>query len=131
MRESKNKNKNLDFRQEQIKQAAKDAMHITLKISCLSAVTFVIIAAFLPVNFYSVFGGGLIAIASTTVLTLFLFVPIVLALEKVHMNLKAKRAQKNLERREKSSKAKMRRLKEEHKNLGSEPTESIIPGIND
>jgi preprotein translocase subunit SecD len=131
MRESKNKNKNLEFRQEQIKQAAKDAMHITLKISCLSAVTFVIIAAFLPVNFYSVFGGGLIAIASTTVLTLFLFVPIVLALEKVHMNLKAKRAQKNLERREKSSKAKMRRLKEEHKNLGSEPTESIIPGIND
>ena len=131
MRESKNKNKNYEFKVDAIKQGTKDAMHIVLKIATVAAGVFVLIAAFLPVDFYSVFGGGLIALCGTTALTLFLFVPVVLWLEKGYCSWKVKRAAKNLERREKSTKKRMKRLKEEHKNLGSEPTESIIPGIND
>jgi preprotein translocase subunit SecF len=131
MRESKNKNKNYEFKVEAIKQGTKDAMHIVLKVASVAAGIFVLIACFLPVDFYSVFGGGLISLCGTTALTLFLFVPVVLWLEKSYCAWRIKRASKNLERKEKSSKKRMQRLKEEHKNLGSEPTESIIPGIND
>lgn len=130
-KESKVKVTTFDQRKEIILRANKESLHISVKLSAVAAAVIIFLAIFAPTNLITVFGGMLISLLLVTLLTCFLLTPVYLMVEEKAYELRLKRLAKTKETRKEKGKKRLQKIKEAHKKVGSEPEESIIPGIND
>ena len=130
-RESKVKVTTYEQREEIALRANHDALHIVVKLGIASSVVVIIAACFAPVGLLTVFAGMLITMLLVLLLTCFLFTPVYLKIEKQFAQISKKRSAKKKEKRVDKGKKRLQKIRDAHKNVGSEPSESIIPGIND
>lgn len=130
-RESKIKVKNYQDREEIMIRANQEALHIVVKLGLISLAVIAIISIFMPLDLLSVFAGMFISLALCLLSTCYVLTPTYLYFEKLAYQTYVKRMSKSKEKRENKGKKRLQKIKEAHKKIGSEPEESIIPGIND
>ncbi|MDY2574458.1 MAG: hypothetical protein SOW55_00515 [Bacilli bacterium] len=130
-RESKTKVATFEQRKEIILRGNKESLSSVITISSVACGLIIVGAFFIPLDLVSVFGGMLVSLVLATLLTCFLFTPICLKLEEKYYSYRAKRMTKVLTKKKEKGKKRLNKIKEAHRNVGSEPEESIIPGIND
>ena len=73
----------------------------------------------------------LVSLVVVGLLTCFLLTPVYLYVENKFYQYRLRYLSKTKETREEKGKKRLQKIKEAHKKVGSEPEESIIPGIND
>ncbi|MDD6301732.1 MAG: hypothetical protein PUA56_00255 [Bacillales bacterium] len=125
-RESKVKVTTFEQRRDIALQASHNTMITVVEILCFATLSTLIVALSSPLTYsiLSTYGAMIISIIGGLCSTLLILVPVYLFLEKrIHFTIKINREKRNKKRMEKA--------KEENKNRGAEPQESIIPGIND
>ena len=130
-RESKVKVRTFDQRREICLRANKESLHIVVKCAIISSLVIVIMTFALPIDLITVSIGSLFALILVTLSSVYLLSPIYLMVEKAAYQAHLNRLGKVKEKKETKGKKRLQKIKEAHKKVGSEPEESIIPGIND
>lgn len=130
-KESKTKVTTFEQRKEIILKGNKESLHNVVTISAVSCGLVIVSAFFIPLELVSVLVGTLVSLALATLLTCFLFTPVCLKIEEKYYSYRAKKMSKVITKKQEKGKKRLKKIKEAHKNVGSEPEESIIPGIND
>lgn len=130
-RESKTRALNFDQRREIALAANRESLHIVVKLGLIALVGTILLACFSPIEVISVYIGMAFALLFTLLEICSTFTPVYLAVEKGLYSLKVKRLSKSQKARKERGKKRLKKIKEAHKNVGSEPEEATIPGIND
>jgi len=129
-RESKTRALNFDQRKEIAVEANRESLHVVVKLGIISLAGILLLACFSPVEVLSVYIGMALALLFV-LLECLTFTPVYLAVEKGLYSLKVKWLSKRQDTRKEKGKKRLKKIKEAHKNVGSEPEEATIPGIND
>lgn len=130
-RESKTKVVTFEQRKEIMLKANSESLHLCVKLSLLAIAIVVFVALFAPAQLLTVFVGMLVSLVIVGLLTCFLLTPVYLYVENKFYQYRLRYLSKTKETREEKGKKRLQKIKEAHKKVGSEPEESIIPGIND
>lgn len=130
-RESKIKVTTYEQREDIAIRANKDSLHIVIILNIVAACLFLLVGIFSPMKLFTVYAGMIVSLAIVLLLTIFLFTPVYLKIEKFAYGIKVSHNAKRKEKKINKNKKKFEKVREAHKNVGSEPEESIIPGIND
>ena len=130
-RDSKVKVTTYEQRKDICIRANKESLHIVVKLGIIASILIILVGCFAPFELVTVFAGMLVTLLFVLLLTCFVFTPVYLKIEKMAYGVSLKRSSKNKEKKVNKGKRRLQKVREAHKNVGSEPVESIIPGIND
>ena len=130
-RESKAKVVTFDQRKTIILKANSESLHLCVKLSLLAIALVIFIAFFVPAQLVTVIAGMFVSLSIASLLTCYLLTPVYLVIENKYYQMRLNYLSNTKEKRESKGKKRLQKIKEAHKKVGSEPEESIIPGIND